>query len=189
MPFEFERLEIPEVVLVRPKVFADERGFFMEAYKSSDFAAFGIRQPFVQDNHSRSSKGVVRGLHFQRPPMAQAKLVMAVQGEIFDVAVDLRRGSPTFKRWVAVELSFANRHMLYIPEGFAHGFCVLSDWAYVVYKATAEYSPEEDAGIAWDDPEISVDWPIERPILSERDAALPRLREAALGFYYEEVAG
>lgn len=188
MPFEFERLAIPEVVLIEPKVFADQRGFFLETYKLSEFAAFGIRQRFVQDNHSRSAKGVLRGLHLQRPPAAQGKLVRAITGEIFDVAVDLRYGSPTYARWLGVVLSAENRRMLYIPAGLAHGFCVLSDWADVVYKATAEFSPQHDAGVAWDDPDIGVRWPVENPILSEKDAGLPQLRDADPGFRYEEVA-
>lgn len=176
MPFRFERLEIPEVILIEPKVFSDERGFFMETYKYSNFAAFGIKERFVQDNHSRSVKGVLRGLHYQRPPKAQGKLVRVLVGEIFDVAVDIRKGSPTYGKWVGVMLSAENRWMLYIPPGFAHGFCVLSEEAEVTYKVTEEYSPEHDAGIIWNDPEIGIDWPVEQPILSAKDAGLPPLR-------------
>ena len=178
MPFTFKRLEIPEIILVEPKVFHDERGFFMETYKYSDFAAFGVAEHFVQDNHSRSTKGVLRGLHYQNPPKAQGKLVRVVVGEIFDVGVDIRKGSPTYGKWVGEILSAENKRMLYIPPGFAHGFCVLSDVAEVLYKTTAEYAPECEAGIIWNDPEIGIRWPIEHPILSAKDAALPPLREA-----------
>ncbi len=177
MPFKFTRLAIPEVILIEPQVFPDERGFFMETYKYSEFAAFGIREEFVQDNHSRSVKGVLRGLHYQRAPKAQGKLVRVVVGEIFDVGVDIRKGSPTYGKWVGERLSAENKRMLYIPPGFAHGFCVLSKVAEVLYKTTEEYAPEYDAGIRWNDPEIGIRWPIEHPILSQKDAALPRLRE------------
>ena len=178
MPFKFQRLEIPDVILVEPEVFDDERGFFMETYKYSEFCAFGIKEHFLQDNHSRSVKRVLRGLHYQNPPKAQGKLVRVVVGEIFDVGVDIRRGSPTYGKWVGEILSAENKRMLYIPPGFAHGFCVLSDVAEVLYKTTAEYAPECEAGIIWNDPEIGIRWPIEHPILSAKDAALPPLREA-----------
>lgn len=186
MPFDFEPQSIPEVVLVTPKVFRDDRGFFLEAYKQSAFAAFGIDHRFVQDNRSRSKKGVLRGLHYQKPPAGQGKLVSVVSGEIFDVAVDLRQGAPTYGKWVGVMLSAENKRMLYIPQGFAHGFCVLSDWADVCYKATAEYSSPHDTGVAWNDPDLGVEWPIDKPLLSEKDAKLLRLRDAAPGFRYEE---
>ena len=185
MPFSFKRLAIPDVVLIEPRVFPDERGFFMETYKYSDFAAFGIKERFVQDNHSRSIKGVLRGLHYQKPPKAQGKLVRVVVGEIFDVAVDIRKGSPWYGKWVGASLSAENKLMLYIPPGFAHGFCVLSEVAEVVYKATEEYSPEHDAGILWNDPEIGIRWPIEQPILSDKDAKLPPLRGVGNDFVYE----
>ena len=184
MPFQFKRIEIPEVILIEPKVFQDERGFFMETYKYSDFAAFGIAERFVQDNHSRSVKGVLRGLHYQNPPHAQGKLIRVVVGEIFDVAVDIRKGSPTYGKWVGVKLSAENRRMLYIPPGFAHGFCVLSDVAEVVYKVTAEYAPECEAGIIWNDPGIGIEWPFKHPIISSKDAQWPTLREAVNGFRY-----
>ena len=177
MPFDFTRLVIPDVILIEPAVFPDERGFFMESYKYSDFAAFGIKEHFVQDNHSRSVESVLRGLHYQRNPKAQGKLVRVVVGEIFDVAVDLRLNSPTYGKWAGERLSADNKRMLYIPPGFAHGFCVLSAVAEVLYKTTAEYSPEYDAGIIWNDPEIDIEWPIEHPILSKKDAALPTLAE------------
>lgn len=175
MPFRFERLQIPDVILIEPTVFPDERGFFMETYKYSEFAAFGIKERFIQDNHSRSKKGILRGLHYQRLPKAQGKLVRAVVGEIFDVAVDIRKGSPTYGKWVGEKLSAGNIQMLYIPPGFAHGFCVLSEEAEVIYKVTEEFSPEHDAGIIWNDPEIGIDWPIEYPIVSAKDTGLPRL--------------
>lgn len=187
MPFRFRRLEIPEVILVEPRVFTDQRGFFMETYKYSDFASFGIRDRFVQDNHSRSVRGVLRGLHYQNPPKAQGKLVRVIAGEIFDVAVDIRRGSPTYGKWVGVRLSADNRKMVYIPPGFAHGFVVLSDWAEVLYKVTEEYAPDCEAGIIWNDPEIGIQWPVKDPLLSERDAHWPSLSEAVNGFVYEEV--
>lgn len=184
MPFSFRRLEIPDVVMIEPRVFRDERGFFMESYKHSEFAAFGIQERFVQDNHSRSKKGVLRGLHYQNPPRAQGKLVRAVSGEIFDVAVDIRKGSPTYGRWVGVNLSEENIRMLYIPAGFAHGFMTLSDVADVMYKTTDEYSPEHEAGIIWNDPEIGIEWPLAEPVLSPRDARWPGLRDAVNQFLY-----
>ena len=184
MPFRFVRLKIPDVILIEPVRFPDRRGFFMELYKQSDFQAYGI-PPFVQDNLSRSVRGVLRGLHYQKPPRAQGKLVTVMQGHIFDVAVDLRRGSPTFGRWVAVELFTEEPRMLWIPEGFAHGFQVLSEEALLFYKVTAEYAPNLDAGIRWDDPELAIPWPIKRPILSEKDAALPLLREITPDFIYQ----
>lgn len=189
MPFSFKRLAIPDVVLIEPKVFPDGRGFFMEAYKYSDFAAFGIKEQFVQDNHSRSKKGVLRGLHYQRPPKAQGKLVRVVLGEIFDVAVDIRKGSPWYGKWVGETLSAENRLMLYIPIGFAHGFCALSETAEVVYKTTEEYAPEYDAGIIWNDPEIGIDWPIKGPVVSPKDAELLPLKKVGNDFVYQPLEG
>ena len=177
MSFTFTHLAIPDVILIEPRVFPDERGFFMESYKYSEFSAFGIKERFVQDNHSHSTKGVLRGLHYQKAPKAQGKLVRVVVGEIFDVGVDIRKGSPTYGKWVGEVLSAENKRMLYIPAGFAHGFCVLSKEAEVLYKTTEEYAPEYDAGIIWNDPKIGIQWPIEHPILSNKDAALPMLRE------------
>jgi len=184
VPFEFEPQAIPEVILVRARAFPDPRGFFVESYRRSQFAANGIPQEFVQDNLSHSTRGVLRGLHYQKNPHAQGKLVMVLRGEIFDVAVDLRRGSLTFGRWVAAVLSASDHAMLYVPEGFAHGFCVLSDEADVLYKVTAEYAPDLDRGIRWDDPEIGVRWPLANPILSPKDATLPALRDADHDFVY-----
>ena len=182
MPFEFIRTEIPEVVIVKPKVFEDERGFFLETYKKSEFKKAGIDTDFVQDNHSKSVKNVLRGLHFQKTPKEQGKLVRCIKGRIFDVAVDLRRNSPTFGKWVSIELSETNKLMLWIPKGFAHGFLTLSDVAEIIYKVSgAEYSPEHDTAIRWNDPEIDIKWPItDEPILSDKDRNAPLLKEISL---------
>ena len=177
MPFKFTRLEVPDVILVQPKVLEDARGHFIELYKRTEFAAHGIPDAFVQDNYSSSVRGVLRGLHYQRPPQAQAKLVMVLRGEIFDVVVDLRRDSPAYGRWTGVMLSSSDRRMLYVPEGLAHGFCVTSDAADVMYKVTAEYTPELEGGVRWNDPAVGIRWPIADPIVSEKDAALPLLRD------------
>lgn len=175
MPFLFKKLAIPDVVLIEPKVFGDERGFFMETYKESEFFKFGIKKKFIQENHSKSKKGVLRGLHYQAFPKAQAKIVRCIAGEIFDVAVDIRKNSPTYKKWVTEVLSAENKKQLYIPEGFAHGFCVLSREAEIVYKCNREYSPEKERGIIWNDPSIKIKWPVKKPILSEKDKKWPTL--------------
>ena len=188
MPFNFKRLRIPEVILVEPTVFKDERGFFMETYKMADFVAAGIKKDFVQDSHSRSAKRVLRGLHYQTPPFAQGKLVRVVRGEIFDVAVDIRKGSPTYGKWVGVLLSEENKDMLYVPEGFAHGFCILSEIAEVSYKNTNVYSPQFEAGIIWNDKDLNIKWPVKEPILSEKDRKWPTLREVDINFYYKGKA-
>lgn len=178
MPFEFIKLSIPDVILVKPKVFGDNRGFFLEGYKKSEFYQNGITVEFNQDNHSLSEKGVLRGLHYQTYPKAQAKLVRCIEGEIFDVAVDIRKNSPTFGMWVGEKLSEENKQMLYIPEGFAHGFVVLSERAQLLYKASKEYAPECDRGIRWNDPDIDINWGINfAPVLSEKDKKQPFLRE------------
>ena len=182
MPFQFERLEIPDVILVTAKHFVDDRGFFLESYKQSDFADNGIPWAFVQDNRSHSARRVVRGLHYEMLPRAQGKLVMALAGEIYDVAVDIRTGSPTYGRWVGATLSAERFNMLYIPVGFAHGFCVLSEQADVLYKVTDEYAADLDCGIRWDDPQLGIDWPLADPILSAKDAQLPLLRDAENNF-------
>jgi dTDP-4-dehydrorhamnose 3,5-epimerase len=178
MAFRFERLAIPDVILVEAQGHRDERGFFMETFKRSAFAAQGIPQVFVQDNYSYSAERVLRGLHYQAQPKAQGKLVMVLRGHIFDVAVDIRPDSPTLGKWVGVELSEENHRMLYVPPGFAHGFCVLGQDAGVLYKVTEEYAPELDRGIIWNDPEIAIRWPVAEPILSPKDARLPTLRQA-----------
>lgn len=184
MPFKFTKLIIPEVILIEPSRLSDERGFFMETYKRSDFAKEGIKEYFVQDNHSLSWQGVLRGLHYQKNPRAQGKLVRCVKGKIFDVAVDIRRGSPTYGLWAVAELSGENSHMLYIPPSFAHGFVVLDDAAEVIYKCTEEYSPENERGIIWNDPVIKINWPIGNPTLSKKDAMLPSLQNADHDFRY-----
>ena len=176
MPFEFKKLEIPDVILIKPKVFEDERGFFMETYKKGEFEKVGIAGEFVQDNHSKSKYGVLRGLHFQKQPYAQAKIVRCVRGEIYDVAVDLRKDSPTFGKYVGVNLSEYNKYQLYIPGGCAHGFLVLSDAAEVFYKVDNVYAPEYEGGLIWSDPDVNANWPNDNPILSPKDQQLPRLR-------------
>ncbi len=168
------------VVIIEPKIFPDARGFFVETYNKDRYAASGIDIDFVQDNLSFSSKGVLRGLHYQEPH-AQGKLVYILQGEVWDVAVDIRHGSPTFGEWTAVTLSSENKKQFYIPPGFAHGFCVMSETALFSYKCTEFYHPECDGGFRWDDPEIGIDWPVTEPILSEKDGKLPFLRDVPSG--------
>jgi dTDP-4-dehydrorhamnose 3,5-epimerase len=172
------RTAIPEVLVIEPKVFGDARGFFLESWNAQAFAAAGIPAAFVQDNHSRSPRGVLRGLHFQiRQP--QGKLVRVVAGEVFDVVVDLRRASPTFGRWVGERLSSENKRMLWIPPGFGHGFLVLSETADFLYKTTDYYAPEHERVIAWNDPDLGIAWPLDGPpTLSGRDAAGARFRDA-----------
>lgn len=184
MSFRFARTEIPEVFLVEPRIFPDERGFFMETYKRSEFAAQGIADVFVQSNHSRSPRGTLRGLHYQKLPRAQGKLIRSVCGEIYDVVVDLRHGAPTFGKWVGVSLSAENRKMLYVPVGFAHGFCVVSEEAEVSYMTTEEYAPDYEAGVAWDDPALKITWPTDNPCLSARDRNWPQLKDADNNFSY-----
>ena len=177
MTFSFSSLEIPDVKLVIPKHYSDERGYFLENFKESEFSANKINAKFVQDNVSFSTKGVLRGLHYQIKPKEQAKLVSVISGEIFDVAVDIRKDSPTFGKWVGRIISEKNHEMLYIPEGFAHGFCTLSNTANVLYKVTNEYSPENEQGIIWNDPNVSISWPIKNLIVSEKDKKLPILQK------------
>lgn len=173
----FIKSRLSGVVLIEPDVFRDARGFFLETYHQKKYAAGGIPDAFVQDNHSRSVKGTLRGLHLQtRKP--QGKLIRVLQGEIYDVAVDLRRGSPTFKTWDAFTLSADNFRQLYVPPGFAHGFAVLSDIAEVEYKCTDFYDPGGELGVRWNDSELAIPWPLEKPVLSAKDAALPLLRDA-----------
>jgi len=184
MPFIFQALGIPEVILIEPRRFEDPRGFFMETYKYSDFLRNGIHEHFVQDNYSRSVRGVLRGLHFQRNPHVQGKLIQCIRGKIFDVAVDIRKGSPTYMQWISIELSEENNRLFYVPPGFAHGFIVVSDIADVMYKCTQEYSPGDDRGIIWNDPDIQIRWPIQEPVLSEKDSRHPLLRNADNNFEY-----
>ncbi|MBI4656271.1 MAG: dTDP-4-dehydrorhamnose 3,5-epimerase [Elusimicrobia bacterium] len=180
MSFKFKKLEIPEIILIEPSVFADSRGFFFETYKYPDFEQSGIKDSFVQDNHAISVKNALRGLHYQKSPAAQAKLVRCIKGEILDVAVDIRKSSKTFKKWVKALLSEQNKHMLYIPEGFAHGYLTLSEYSEILYKASREYSGEHEAGIIWNDPDLNIDWQIKAPILSDRDLNLLFLKDAQL---------
>ena len=171
-------LAIPDVLLLEPKVFGDERGFFYESYNQQAFQqATGLNVSFVQDNHSRSARNVLRGLHYQLPPKAQGKLVRAVVGEVFDVAVDIREDSPTFGQWVGEKLSVENKRMMWIPPGFAHGFLVLSEYAEFLYKTTDYYAPELERGVLWNDPDLAIEWPISgEPVLSAKDAQSPLLR-------------
>ncbi len=178
MPFVFEPLSIDGLVLVKPRVFPDSRGYFYETYKMSEFAGAGIRLPFVQDNHSFSSKGVLRGLHFQKTPSAQGKLVRAVEGRIWDVAVDLRANSPTLGKWEGIELSGETGFMLWIPPGFAHGFVVLSETVHLLYKCTNEYDSGTESGIRWNDPDLAVAWPETDVSVSPRDAGLGWFRDS-----------
>ena len=173
---EIEKTPLSGVVIVKNRVFADDRGFFMETYNQKRFDSVGLPSNFVQDNHSRSTKGVVRGLHYQFP-LWQGKLVRVLSGAIYDVAVDIRPDSTTYGQWYGVELNDENHLQLYIPPGFAHGFATLSDSADVTYKCTSMYKAEDDAGIAWNDPDIGVDWPVDDPIVSDKDANAPRLSQ------------
>ncbi|MBA4385859.1 MAG: dTDP-4-dehydrorhamnose 3,5-epimerase [Anaerolinea sp.] len=178
----FTPTKLREVIVIEPKVFIDQRGFFMESFQKKSFANAGINCEFVQDNHSGSGKGILRGLHYQLK-QTQGKLVRALIGEVFDVAVDIRVGSPTFGQWVGEFLSAENKKQLWVPPGFAHGFFVVSEWAEIVYKASDYYSPEWERTILWSDPEIGINWPIvegEKPIVSEKDALGKLLSEADL---------
>ena len=180
--FIFNKTEIEGVFIIEPKVFGDERGYFMETYKEKDFVDAGLDYKFVQDNHSRSHRGVLRGLHYQKN-FPQAKLVRVIQGEVFDVAVDLRKNSPTYGKWVGVILSAENKKMFMIPRGFAHGFVVLSETAEFVYKCDELYHPEDEGGIMWNDPDVNISWPLnEEPSLSEKDKEHPLLRDSKISF-------
>jgi dTDP-4-dehydrorhamnose 3,5-epimerase len=188
--FTFTPTMLPEVVLIEPDCFDDERGFFMESWNARDFARAGIDLTFAQDAHSRSARRVLRGLHYQGEPATMGKLVRCTAGRVFDVAVDLRVGSPRFARWVGIELSAANRRLLYLPPGFAHGFQALSDDAEVQYKTTAFYTPAAEGTLQWDDPELAIAWPLADPILSPRDRQAPSLRDyvAAPAFRFDAPA-
>lgn len=175
-------LVIPDVILIEPKVFGDERGFFYESFNQKAFAAAtGLSPAFVQDNHSKSTKGVLRGLHYQLPPKAQGKLVRVVQGEVFDVAVDIRKSSPTFGKWVGEILSAENKRQMWIPEGFAHGFLTLTDTAEFLYKTTDYYAPECERGILWNDPDLAIDWQnVVEPKLAKKDTMAKRFKSGEL---------
>ncbi len=175
MPFTFKETPISGLLIIIPHVFSDVRGFFTETYKQSDFARAGIHETFVQDNHSKSSRGTLRGLHFQREPHAQGKLVRVTKGSIWDVAIDLRADSTTYAQWFGLELSENNKVMFYIPAGFAHGFVALEDDTELQYKCTAEYNAASDGGIRWNDPRLAIQWPIKEVLISPKDASLPFL--------------
>ena len=179
------KTDVEDVLIIEPKVFGDHRGWFTETYSKEKFNELGVHIDFIQDNHSFSAqKGTLRGLHFQLNPKAQTKLVRCTKGKILDVAVDIRDGSPTYKKWVAVELTEENKKQLLIPKGFAHGFLTLTDDVEVQYKVDEYYSPENDRSIRYDDPEIGVDWGIEDPILSEKDLNAPLLKDSNINFKY-----
>jgi len=179
MPFTFTKLAISDVVLIESKKFGDDRGFFTELFKESDFAFAG---QIKQINFSKSSRGVLRGLHYQLAPYSQSKIVRAVSGQIFDVAVDLRKGSKTFGKWVGEVLDSDKMNMLYVPEGFAHGFEVLSEYAEIEYFCNREYAPQHERGIKYDDPDINVKWNIDKPVVSEKDVKFPYLKSAQINF-------
>ncbi|MBS1259681.1 MAG: dTDP-4-dehydrorhamnose 3,5-epimerase [Candidatus Scalindua arabica] len=177
MPIKYIKTDIPGVLLLEPKVFKDSRGFFMETFHQKKYAEAGIDHAFIQDNYSHSTQGTLRGLHYQlKHP--QGKLIYVITGEIFDVAVDIRQGSPTLGQWVGQYLSDQNKRQIFIPEGFAHGFCVISKTADVLYKTTDLYNPDDEYGVLWSDPDIGIDWPVEVPIVSEKDKQYSRLRDA-----------
>jgi len=182
LPFTFKKLSLPEVILVESKIFPDERGKFFELHKESDFKEAGIKEEFVQSSVSLSKKNALRGLHFQKPPYGQAKLIAAIKGKILDVAVDMRKSSPNFGKWAAEELSGGEGKMLYIPIGFAHGFLALSEDAAVVYKMSSEYAPDSDGGVIWNDPKLNISWPVRDPLLSGKDSKLPNFENA---FYFD----
>jgi dTDP-4-dehydrorhamnose 3,5-epimerase len=174
---KFTPLSIPDLILVEPQVFSDDRGFFMETYNKKEFAAAGINVDFVQDNQSHSIQGVLRGLHFQKPPFAQAKLIRVTQGEVLDVAVDIRSNSPTFGKWDSAHLSAENKNLFYLPVGFAHGFYVLTETADFQYKCSSFYNKESEGGILWNDPDINVAWMAPSPVLAEKDNLWPKFKD------------
>jgi dTDP-4-dehydrorhamnose 3,5-epimerase len=178
MPFKFKQFKLGGLRLIMSEVLSDQRGYFMESYRESDFAALGRNVNFKQDNISFSKKNVLRGLHYQLPPFAQGKLVRVLKGAVWDVAVDVRKSSPTFGKWEGVELNEENNLAFYLPEGFAHGFVVLSEEAMVLYKVTEEYHPECEKGIRWNDVGLDIKWPVENPLVSQRDSGLPLFKDA-----------
>ncbi|TVM19722.1 dTDP-4-dehydrorhamnose 3,5-epimerase [Oceanidesulfovibrio indonesiensis] len=177
--------DIPDLMILEPKVFQDERGFFMESYNSEALASYGLDYNFIQDNHAKSGQGVLRGLHFQRPPMDQTKLVRVTRGAVYDVAVDLRKGSPTYGKWVGVTLSASNFLQFLVPRGFAHGYVTLEPDTEFQYKVDNYYAPKLDGGIIWNDPDLAIDWPVESPVLSAKDRELPRFKDFESPFVYE----
>ncbi len=186
MPFDFKKLDIPGLVLIEPRIFTDTRGSFAELYKYPDFQKFGIDKQFLQINRSASRRGVVRGLHYQKEPAAQGKWVGVMSGKIFDVALDLRKGSPHYGKWIGVNLSSEDQKMIYVPAGFAHGFCALSETADVIYYCTQLFSPEHERGVLWNDPALRIEWPVRKPIVSEKDCQYPTLDKADNNFVYRQ---
>jgi dTDP-4-dehydrorhamnose 3,5-epimerase len=184
MPFTFRKLDMDGLVLITPNVFGDGRGYFAEIYKHSEFKKNRIDRVFVQDSHSMSKKGVLRGLHYQLRPVEQGKIIRVIGGEIFDVAVDIRKGSQSYGKWFGTRLSEENRFMLFIPPGFAHGFVTLKDNTEILYKMTNEYSKKHERGIIWNDPEINIKWPIKNPVVSDKDTKFPRLEHADNNFKF-----
>ena len=187
MAFCFTKLEIPEIIYIESDIHSDRRGCFSEMYKYPEFQKNGIDKTFIQMNQSKSLKGVLRGLHYQKNPMAQGKMVSVVDGEIFNAVVDIRKGSTTYGKWIGVTLNDEKKQMMYIPEGFAHGFCVLSETAQVIYYCTEIYASQYVCGILWSDPELSISWPIKNPILSDQDAELPLLNRADNNFDFKQL--
>lgn len=171
---------IPEVIIIKPDVFGDERGYFFESFHSEKFASFGIIEPFVQDNESRSQKDVLRGLHYQLEPFAQGKLVRVIKGAVLDIAVDIRRNSPTFGKWVSMKLTSENKWICWIPKGFAHGFITLEDDTVFTYKCSGVYNKASEGSIRWNDPELNIDWGNQSPLLSEKDKLAPLFKDASL---------
>jgi len=185
MPFSFEETKIPGVKIITPRVFPDGRGVFFESYKRSDFLKAGMDVDFVQDNHSKSSGGVVRGLHYQKNPNGQAKLLRAIAGTIYDVVVDIRKGSPAYGQWIGVELSAENCKMIFMPVGCAHGFAAISEHVEILYKVSSEYCKAAEGGIVWNDESLGIDWRVKNPILSEKDSILPSFSKADHNFIYK----
>ena len=180
MPFIFEPQSIHDVIIIKPRIFPDDRGYFLETFKKSDFFQAGIKENFNQDNRSYSTKHVLRGLHYQVPPHAQGKIVSVISGAVWDVAVDVRKKSPTYKKWLGFELNSKEQHMLYIPPGFAHGFVTLTDNVCFSYKCTSEYNYDSEHGIRWNDPDLNIEWPVKNPLVSDKDNILPYLQNAVL---------
>ncbi|TES97804.1 dTDP-4-dehydrorhamnose 3,5-epimerase [Patescibacteria group bacterium] len=180
--FKFKKTDLEDVYVIEPEVFGDQRGFFMETYNKEEFKKHGVNVDFVQDNHSKSKKGVLRGLHFQEK-YPQGKLVRVIKGKVYDVAVDLRKSSKTFGKWFGIELSAENKKMFWVPGGFAHGFVTLEDDTEFVYKCDQFYHPEDEGGLIWNDPGLKIDWPIENPTLSEKDQDFPTLKK--LNFFFK----
>jgi len=186
MPFSFRRLEIPDVLLITPNIFEDERGFFMETYKLSEFKKLGVEYNFVQENFAKSKKNVLRGLHYQLEPKSQGKLVRCVRGKVWDVAVDIRKGSTWYGKWVKVEMSEENKNILWVPRGFAHGYVSVEEDSEILYLTTEEYAPQFERGILWNDPTLKIDWGVDSPIVSQKDGKLPLLEKTENNFVYWE---